>query len=75
MGAGENQINDGMDALIWQKARPHDRNVSAFPNPTSEVAWRAVFADGQRRLITAEELTALECWDVEEGDGAVAAMQ
>jgi hypothetical protein len=59
VGAGENLIQTGMDAFIWQQRPPHNRNAAAFVDAPSEAAWRAVFPDGHRRLITERELLEL----------------
>jgi hypothetical protein len=49
-------INAGMDTFIWQKERPHDRSDKAWTVgwakiPYTKPEWRAVFPDGQRRLV------------------------
>lgn len=49
-------INAGMDTFIWPRDRPHDRSDKAWTVgwakiPYTKAEWRAVFPDGQRRLV------------------------
>jgi hypothetical protein len=54
-------IQSGMDSFIWQSRSPYDRAEKAFHNPKctlpySRTDWKAVFPDGQRRLVTPSDL-------------------
>lgn len=50
----------GMDAFVWQKRAPHARPAAAFAEADySQLEWTTVFPDGQRRLLTSEECTAI----------------
>lgn len=49
----------GMDDFIWQQKRPHNRPPTAFSDTNAEARWKTAFPDGERRLITQEELTGL----------------
>jgi hypothetical protein len=49
-------INAGMDTFIWPKDRPHERSDKAWAVgwakiPYTKPEWRALFPDGQRRLV------------------------
>lgn len=59
--AGGRTIQCGMDSFIWQSRYPHHRAEKAFQNPKcalpySPAEWKAVFPDGQRRLVTPGDL-------------------
>jgi hypothetical protein len=61
VAAGGRTIQCGMDSFIWQSRPPHDRSEKAFHNPKctlpySRADWKAVFPDGQRRLVTPGDL-------------------
>lgn len=57
---GEVVIQAGMDSFIWQAKRPFPRPLPAFQvTPYTEQDWQAIFPDGSRRLITADELVTL----------------
>jgi hypothetical protein len=58
------RIEAGMDTFIWPQASGHDRSAKAWkpgPHmpPCSRGAWKAIFPDDRRRLITDAECRAI----------------
>jgi hypothetical protein len=54
---GDVTIQASMDAFIWSKSNGHDRPIAAFTSmPYSRDSWKAIFPDGQRRLIRRADL-------------------
>jgi Domain of unknown function (DUF4145) len=56
LAADGRTIQSGMDSFIWQSRPPHKRAEAVFDNPKctlpySPTDWKAVFPDGQRRLV------------------------
>ena len=56
VAAGGRTMQSGMDTFIWAARYPYDRSEKAWLNPKgalpySRADWKAVFPDGQRRLI------------------------
>lgn len=54
---GDVTIQASMDAFIWSQSNGHDRPAAAFRTmPYTNDDWKAIFPDGQRRLISNADL-------------------